>query len=132
PVPRCLRSSPTRRHRLTRSLRSVPGPCTKWAWTTRVFLAYHSSSARVRGPGRWRDQAQRKETWDTGSQCPVSEVLAEGRRPAGCLARPQGARRTGGTRATENAARGQRDQANAKRLWTQDAREMPVEVKVRR
>src|SRR5207342_1709321 len=63
-----------------------------------------------------------------------------GRRTAGCLARLQGARRTGGTRATENAAsvslrgprgnveqRGafpwgahQRDQANAKRLWTQD------------
>src|SRR5215510_11625067 len=38
------------------------------------------------------------------------------------MARPQGARRTGGTRATENAARRRRDRANAKRLWTQDTR----------
>jgi glycine cleavage system H protein len=36
--------------------------------------------------------------------------------------RPQGARRTGGTWATENVARRQRDQANAKRLWTRDTK----------
>src|SRR4029450_5934578 len=54
---------------------------------------------------------------DTAS-VPCPRAVAGGQRTAGWLARPQGARRTGGTWATENAARRQRDQANARSLWT--------------